>query len=40
MKAVCDAYTAGVNAYINLLDKKDYPLEYKLLNYERNSGQT
>jgi len=34
MKAVCDAYTAGVNAYINLLDKKDYPLEYKLLNYE------
>ena len=34
MKAACDAYTAGVNAYINSLDEKDYPLEYKLLNYK------
>lgn len=34
MKATCDAYTAGVNAYINSLDEKDYPLEYKLLNYK------
>lgn len=34
MKAACDAYTAGVNAYINSLQEKDYPLEYKLLNYK------
>ena len=34
MKSACDAYTAGVNAYINSLDEKDYPLEYKLLNYK------
>ncbi len=34
MKATCDAYTAGVNAYINSLSEKDYPLEYKLLNYK------
>lgn len=33
-KAVCDAYTAGVNAYINTLKEKDYPIEYKLLNYK------
>jgi penicillin amidase len=33
-KAICDAYTAGVNAYINSLKEKDYPLEYKLLNYK------
>ncbi len=32
-KSACDAYTAGVNTYINSLDEKDYPLEYKLLNY-------
>ncbi len=34
MKAACDAYTAGVNAYISALKEKDYPLEYKLLNYK------
>lgn len=33
-KSACDAYTAGVNAYINSLDEKDYPIEYKLLNYK------
>lgn len=34
MKAVCDAYTAGVNAYINTLDESTYPLEFKLLDYK------
>ena len=33
-KSACDSYTAGVNAYINSLGEKDYPLEYKLLNYK------
>ena len=33
-KAACDAYTAGVNAYINTLTKSRLPLEYKLLDYE------
>ncbi len=33
-KSACDAYTAGVNAYINSLEEKDCPLEYKLLNYK------
>jgi penicillin G amidase len=33
-KAVCDAYTAGVNAYISSLTKSTLPLEYKLLDYE------
>jgi penicillin amidase len=28
------AYTDGVNAYIHSLAPKDYPLEFKLLNYE------
>ncbi|MFC5410603.1 penicillin acylase family protein [Larkinella bovis] len=28
-----DAYTAGINAYINQLKPADYPLEYKLLGY-------
>ncbi|MGZ8544695.1 MAG: penicillin acylase family protein, partial [Flavisolibacter sp.] len=32
-KATCDAYTAGVNAYINTLTESTLPLEYKLLNY-------
>lgn len=31
---ILDAYTAGVNAYINSLGKKDYPIEYKLLDYK------
>lgn len=34
IKAVCDAYTAGVNAYIKTLDESSLPLEYKLLNYK------
>ncbi len=29
-----NAYTAGVNAYITSLQKKDLPIEYKLLGYE------
>lgn len=29
-----EAYTAGVNAYIHSLKRKDYPLEFKLLDYE------
>ena len=32
-KAAYDAYTAGVNSYINSISDKDFPLEYKLLNY-------
>lgn len=27
----CDAYTSGVNAYIESLKEKDFPLEYKLI---------
>lgn len=34
MKAVCDAYTAGVNAYIGNLTQSSMPLEYKMLGYE------
>ena len=33
-KAAYDAYTAGINSYINSLSEKDYPFEYKLLNYK------
>ncbi len=33
-KANNDAYTAGVNSYISSLAEKDYPFEYKLLNYK------
>lgn len=33
-KAMLDAYTAGVNAFISTLDYKKLPLEYKLLNYK------
>ncbi len=29
-----DAYTAGVNSYINSLQENEYPIEYKLLNYK------
>lgn len=28
------AYAKGVNAYINSLDAEEYPIEYKILNYE------
>ena len=33
-KKVCDAYTAGVNAYINTLSESTLPLEYKLLDFK------
>ncbi|HVM90168.1 MAG TPA: penicillin acylase family protein [Puia sp.] len=33
-KAQCDAYTAGVNAYISSMKESELPVEYKLLNYE------
>ncbi|GAA4310622.1 penicillin acylase family protein [Nibribacter koreensis] len=32
-KALLDAYAAGVNAYIQQLSPRGYPLEYKLLKY-------
>jgi penicillin G amidase len=32
-KRVCDAYTAGVNAYISQLTESTIPIEYKLLDY-------
>ncbi len=34
MKEECDAYTAGVNAYINSLTESTLPLEYKLIGYK------
>jgi len=33
-KTACDAYTAGVNAYIHSLSPATLPLEYKLLDYK------
>ncbi len=33
-KMECEAYTAGVNAYIDQLHESQYPLEFKLLNYK------
>lgn len=33
-KQALDAYTDGVNTYINCLGDGDYPLEYKLLDYK------
>jgi penicillin amidase len=33
-KAVCDAYTEGVNAYIETLSVSKLPIEYKLLDYK------
>ncbi len=33
MKAECDAYTAGVNAYIETLTESKLPIEYKMLGY-------
>ena len=32
--AIAQAYADGVNSYINQLDPKDYPVEYKLLDYK------
>jgi penicillin G amidase len=34
IKAQCDAYTAGVNAYIGKLTESTLPLEYKLIGYK------
>jgi len=31
---VINAYTAGINAYIQSLDRKDYPIEFKILDYQ------
>ncbi|OOQ59376.1 penicillin acylase family protein [Mucilaginibacter pedocola] len=33
MRVVINAYTDGVNAYIHGLSKRNYPIEYKLLDY-------
>jgi penicillin amidase len=33
IKAECDAYTAGINAYIESLNESQLPIEYKLLGY-------
>jgi penicillin amidase len=33
-KSQCDAYTAGVNSYIENLTESDLPLEYKLIGYK------
>jgi penicillin amidase len=33
-KATCDAYTAGVNAYIENLTESQLPIEYKLLDWK------
>ena len=34
LRSVMEAYTAGVNAWITNLAGKDYPVEYKILNYK------
>ncbi|HMG83059.1 MAG TPA: penicillin acylase family protein [Ferruginibacter sp.] len=34
IKGECDAYTAGVNAYIDNLTESELPIEYKLLGYK------
>jgi penicillin G amidase len=33
-KAICDAYTAGVNSYIETLTESTLPVEYKLIGYK------
>src|SRR5258706_5719068 len=33
-KSLCDAYTAGVNGYIESLNESNLPLEYKLIGYK------
>jgi penicillin amidase len=33
-QSLCNAYTAGVNAYIDQLSEADLPIEYKLLGYQ------
>ncbi len=39
-KSILDSYTAGVNAYINSLSPQDYPIEYKILNYQPEAWET
>lgn len=39
-KPILDAYTAGVNAYIEQLSYKELPLEYKILNYKPEKWNT
>lgn len=34
MSEVIRAYTAGINAYIHSLNPRDYPIEFKILNYQ------
>ncbi len=34
IKAQCDAYTSGVNAYIESLSESQLPIEYKLIGYQ------
>ena len=34
MQLLLDAYTAGINAWVNSLEAADYPLEFKLLGYK------
>ncbi len=34
LKSECDAYTAGVNSYIETLTESSLPLEYKLIGYK------
>lgn len=34
IKSECDAYTAGVNAYIETLTESSLPLEYKLIGFK------
>lgn len=34
IKSECDAYTSGVNAYIESLSERNIPLEYKLIGYK------
>jgi penicillin amidase len=34
IKAICDAYTAGINAYIETMPASKLPIEYKLLGYK------
>lgn len=40
IKETLDAYTAGVNAYIQSLSPGDYPIEFKLLNYSPEPWQS
>ncbi len=34
IKEIMDAYTAGINAYIHSLKPEDYPIEFKILDYQ------